>query len=243
MIFASPRENVFIDNRKSSRVLVLYMPLFDLAELHDCAPKVAKFNTLEGSDIDKGFAVAGGIARVVLLSLAHGWGPGSWIRDVKHHLFCCSWAPRDVLHVRCADGTLHDNVACCITCLTKAKQFTDCYDACRTTCGKLTILAIFRTLATIYFIGLWRISPLQLSAAALSRQNCASTAKRWSDTLLRMLRRWSAGPWAQGNKDSSVLFGHWNQCTAGSRTCLCVRAPCPHIPGARGFIPVQDAWE
>lgn len=52
--------------------------------------------------------------------------------------------------------------------------------------------------------------------------------QKMSDTLLRMLRRWSAGPWAQGNKDSSVLFGHWNQCTAGSRTCLCVRAPC-HI--------------
>lgn len=83
MVFASTQEDIFVDEEKFCDTLVLYMPLFSLPELHDCATKVAVFKTLQRPDIDEGFAVAGGIARVVLQGQVQSRGLRlAWIDDV-----------------------------------------------------------------------------------------------------------------------------------------------------------------
>ena len=105
MMFASVREDIFADDRKHFNCLVLYTPLFNIAELHDCATKVTAFKTLGGSDIDRGFAAAGGIAQTVLLRLARGRSLDIWINEMKFMLW-----EEDQLEVRCSWCTLQWNV-------------------------------------------------------------------------------------------------------------------------------------
>ena len=82
MIFSSPREEVFKIDKKFNNLLVLYMPLFGCAEMQDCRSKVAVFSNLKAEDVEEGFAVVGGIARVVLQGQARGHNLQGWIAGV-----------------------------------------------------------------------------------------------------------------------------------------------------------------
>lgn len=65
-VFGSPRMDYKKIQRKNAAVLVLYVPLFDLAELLECAKAVTCFQGIEASVIRESFAFAGGVARTVL---------------------------------------------------------------------------------------------------------------------------------------------------------------------------------
>ena len=79
-VFGSPRKDYREDSEK-----VLYVPLFDLVELLECAKAVTCFQGIKDSVIRESFAFAGGVARTVLQNQISSGNSGleNWKKDLE----------------------------------------------------------------------------------------------------------------------------------------------------------------